>query len=84
MKSATIFKKLREYLKPEHVGRLELMHSLAPELAMVLTMADVIREYNSTEEDEKEVSLLLEHLAKNHFSTPKKSPPPAIPWKRKK
>jgi len=76
MKSATVFKKLKKYLTPLQSGRLELVHSLAPDCVIILTMADVMKEYNSTDDEEREVCRLFEQLAKNHFNKRRKSNTP--------
>lgn len=54
----TIIKKLALYLEPITISKLEIVAN-KKDLVLVMTVSDICREYNSTEENEKEVSELL-------------------------
>lgn len=57
----TIIKKLALYLELLTISKLEIV-SNKKDLTLVMTVSDICRDYNSTEEDEEVVSELLTKL----------------------
>jgi len=61
MTRSTIIKKLSVYLDEFTISKLQMV-SQDKSLVLVMTVADICRDYNSTEENEKVVSELLVKL----------------------
>lgn len=67
MGNATIFKKLKKYLSDYDIERLKLNLVLKGSIVMCYCIVDICKNYNSTQENEDEVSRLLSLLCENHF-----------------
>lgn len=70
MGNATILKKLSKYLALYDVERLKLNLVLKGSIIMCLAITDIVKNYNSTQENENEVAHLLSNLCSNHFKAP--------------
>lgn len=71
METEEIFEALSKYIKPVLVEQLKLAYVLNASpgaLVMCITVAEIMKYYNSSVEDEMRVSALLSLLCKNHFS----------------
>lgn len=69
MGNATIFKKLKKYLSEYDITRLKLNLVLKGSVVMCYTIVDICKNYNSTQENENDVAILLAMLCQNHFKT---------------
>jgi hypothetical protein len=69
MSTKQLFEKLSKYLSPVDVERIKINMALKGSIVMCLAIADICKSYNSTQENEKEVSRLLSMICKRHFNS---------------
>lgn len=67
MTKKKILKELRGYLSRLQVGQIEMIVSIPRSPVFFLIVADTMREYNSTQENEDKVCDLLCDLARLYF-----------------
>ena len=68
MRSATILKRLSNYLTIYDIERLKLNLVLKDTILICYTIVDICKNYNSTQENEDKVCALLSELCRNHFN----------------
>lgn len=70
MNAEDILTSLSCYLPSAQVEELRLNHAIkdSRDIILCMTINDILRSYNSTEENEHAVSELLSNLCKIHFS----------------
>lgn len=71
MTKTQIIHNLKIYLSNYHINLILLALSLPNDITFCMTVSDIIKEYNSDQEDENIVSELLSRLCYLHFK-PKK------------
>ncbi len=70
-KKQQILKRLKFYLSEYHYSLIRLSMALEGDITLCASIADLIKQYNSSEEDEAQVSILLSQLCKEHFKNVK-------------
>lgn len=68
MKTKQLLKELEAYLLKVQVVELSLAMAITGSIGFCLTVAEIVKTYNSTQENEDKVCDLLAALAKKHFS----------------
>ena len=69
MKTKQILKELEGYLSRQLIYELKSFLVLKGKIIICLTVADIIKTYNSTQENEDIVCQLLSLLLRNHFNS---------------
>ena len=67
MKTQQILNNLTDYISQDEVSAISIVYGHG--ITIVLKVANVIRNYNSTTESEEELTELLTQLLKNHFNS---------------
>ncbi len=68
-----ILDRLSDFIPKEMTIELQLAFAIRPSITMCCHVARIVEKYNSTEDNEKKVSLLLERLMFLHFYPKTKS-----------
>ena len=71
MKKKKLLQVLKTYLSDYHYSLIRLGLTIEGDITFCSSVTDIIKEYNSTEDNEAQVSAILSQLCKEHFKNVK-------------